>query len=850
MPTIEDCGRHLPQLPQDEISALGRQQSAIRTNDGRHSCNNEGERPHVPRYFELPKESRHRSCQGKVHLHSPKHEREKGGSAARAQCFSIGPSSRRMDLEARFSRSQPNPRILTSKLKNSQQPGVLLKLHEEYGSYFNSVHLSAMWSRLKRETTWIQSNRGLLLPLQRTTLGILRANVSGAREIANIAHGLAKSKVGIDPPWNQLWEELASAAYVCVAELDPQNIANVAWAFATAKYPVPRLFDALAREAATRVRVFNSQDIANTAWAFATVGHPAPVLFNAISEQVATLVSAFNPQAIANTIWAFATMGHTVPALFDALAQEVASRPESFKPQAMSIIAWAFATAEYKSPALFDALAREVAARAGTFNPQEIANTAWAFATARHTAPAVLFDALARRATTRANAFKPQEVANTAWAFATVGYPSPALFDALVGTAVTRASSFQPQNIANTVWAYATADHAAPILFDTLAAEAATRVAAFKPQEIANTAWAFATAGHAAPALFLAIAEEVVTRVGTLKTQNLVNIAWAFATAGHDAPTLFEAFADEATPRAGTLSTQGIANSAWAFATARYSAPALFDALAVEVISRAGAFKSQGIANTSWAFATVGHAAPAMFNALAAETATRVDRFKPQEIANTLWAFSVVAYTGHHHKTLESAAFRHVTIHLETRICSFGFSTEMKIQFYQWYLWHCERGGLAALPSPLVCRFRAAFQAMPVQSSRLQSDVCFVLRDLLRDQGAVREEVTTKEGYTLDIVVRWKHHDVGLEVDGPYHFLRRSQRPTGATLLKRRQLRSFGWKLASVPYWEWNVVRPQTHPGFAHANTQGLGAAREYLRRALDVACEVSVYCIRLIEGE
>ena len=46
--------------------------------------------------------------------------------------------------------------------------------------------------------------------------------------------------------------------------------------------------------------------------------------------------------------------------------------------------------------------------------------------------------------------------------------------------------------------------------------------------------------------------------------------------------------------------------------------------------------------------------------------------------------------------------------------------------------------------------------------------------------------------------------EVAVEVDGPSHFVGRS--PTGATALKRRQLRAAGWALLPVPYWEWNAL--------------------------------------------
>ena len=61
--------------------------------------------------------------------------------------------------------------------------------------------------------------------------------------------------------------------------------------------------------------------------------------------------------------------------------------------------------------------------------------------------------------------------------------------------------------------------------------------------------------------------------------------------------------------------------------------------------------------------------------------------------------------------------------------------------------------------------------------------------------------------------------EVAVEVDGPSHFVGRT--PTGATALKRRQLRAAGWALLSVPYWEWNALGSKT-------------AKQEYLQGALE----------------
>ena len=41
-------------------------------------------------------------------------------------------------------------------------------------------------------------------------------------------------------------------------------------------------------------------------------------------------------------------------------------------------------------------------------------------------------------------------------------------------------------------------------------------------------------------------------------------------------------------------------------------------------------------------------------------------------------------------------------------------------------------------------------------------------------------------------------------MDDPSHF--EGREPNRATSLKRRQLRHLGWRLVSVPYWQWDEV--------------------------------------------
>ena len=63
-------------------------------------------------------------------------------------------------------------------------------------------------------------------------------------------------------------------------------------------------------------------------------------------------------------------------------------------------------------------------------------------------------------------------------------------------------------------------------------------------------------------------------------------------------------------------------------------------------------------------------------------------------------------------------------------------------------------------------------------------------------------------GYRIDALVEVNGNQVGIEVDGPSHFISSSKSPTGSTILKRRQVPSVdGMKLVFVPYWEWKNLR-------------------------------------------
>ena len=72
--------------------------------------------------------------------------------------------------------------------------------------------------------------------------------------------------------------------------------------------------------------------------------------------------------------------------------------------------------------------------------------------------------------------------------------------------------------------------------------------------------------------------------------------------------------------------------------------------------------------------------------------------------------------------------------------------------------------------------------------------------------GFEEEYVKPRTGHSLDLALPSSR--IAIEVDGPSHFLlpdgRGVRKSNGPTLLKRRLLAAAGWKVISVPFYEWN----------------------------------------------
>jgi RAP domain len=397
--------------------------------------------------------------------------------------------------------------------------------------------------------------------------------------------------------------------------------------------------------------------------------------------------------------------------------------------------------------------------------------------------------------------------------------PLLSLWDALLHKTALQNKTLIAFDISNLLWAYAQIDgiQVDDTVLDHIAHQAELCVYDFAPQGLMNVAYGYATMNHKAPVLFDAITDAAQACIDDFNPQALSKSAWAFAKLQHDAPWLFDDIARVAQVRINEFIPQSLSTLLWAFATANHQAPSsLLDAIADAVQACLDDFNPQQLANTLWAFATLNHKAPSSSSSLLREALARASRVgiqefnkNPQDLANIAWAFAVFDMSE------ECRDFIHTYIDapfgptlLSRASDPSQYSVEKLRQLHQLKLWSQEQAGISWYPDPLSLRCREVFASIKVEPSRKQNDIVNSLR-ALENVSHVEQQVQAKEsGYILDAVIVYRGIEIGVEINGPSHFVGRSQTPNGRTILKHRQVRAYdsSLKLVSVPYWEWDAI--------------------------------------------
>jgi hypothetical protein len=378
-----------------------------------------------------------------------------------------------------------------------------------------------------------------------------------------------------------------------IVSYKPQEISNSVWAFATVGFGYDEacgtnshndyihvttddpgrdkaiIFDALeviAENAIKRLDRFKAQELNNLAWGFARLGHrseKAERLFVGVAKELVQRTWQFKPQDIGTTLWSLATAGCYDYEAFNAGASRLNIRQiRTFKPQEMSNTVWAIATAGFapKHTRAFDT----------TLVPTSQRPTHDMITTDPITE---CFAAVASETMRRPYDYKDQELKDVLWSFSKAGVRHPILFQKiarhLVGMGGRGLSTFSSQGLGNTLWSFAKQAQLSLEVIETLgdsvklvstgrlavyetscldngedvvkrlfatAAEAGIRMGLnrFTNQDLSNTVWAYSTLGILHTGFFKQAENEVVSRLRRkgykFRGQEIANIIWSFAT--------------------------------------------------------------------------------------------------------------------------------------------------------------------------------------------------------------------------------------------------------------------------------------------------------------------------------
>jgi len=599
------------------------------------------------------------------------------------------------------------------------------------------------------------------------------------------------------------------------------------------------LFDLIAENSARRLHEFDARELAGLVWSFERAGladrHAR--LLGMVARRIVVdspdddddddVVflredDGFGPREIATVLSAYARAGRDGrrsdedAALFDDLADRVVARLHpttprgGFGPRDLSDVAWAYATAGGGSDdrrLLFRAIAAHVTSlgNLNDYKPRELCRMLSAYAKAGVSYPG-LFRKVADHiaAADNLHQFKPRELSNLLLAFAKAGESNPDLFGMVADRIVSLESlmGFDSRALSNLLWACAKSKEIDPICFALVADHivALDDMGEFTPQALSNLLWAFAKCEESSPMLFDRFADHIVAldNLDGFKPQDLSNIVWAFAREGSSSNhRVFDKVAAHiiALDNLSEFTPQTLSNTAWACARAKFRRPSLFEKLAAEAGTRCGEFNTQEIANMLWSYASLGILDVTLFSSLERAVVHCFGGCNSQELANIAWAYAVANVDApnlfHHNSSFVNACMQKED----------DFSVEDLSQLHQWRLWQMELMSNVALPSSLEQKCYNAFTLTRSHPSALQSDVIFELRAIGLD---LEEEALTAIGYRLDALAVVRGTKVGIEVDGPFHFLA-SRNLTGSTMLKRRQVTALaGMPLVFIPYWEWN----------------------------------------------
>jgi len=647
-----------------------------------------------------------------------------------------------------------------------------------------------------------------------------------------------------------LYDTVAKTIIPKLSTFTPQHLANISWSFAKMEhFSSSDMFHAIAEESKDRLKEFTPQQIANLTWAFSKFPSSSTNygdLYNYIANDIVNNrngTQRFSSQGLAMLCTSFASVqqknddSHTK--FWELLENDISSqqRLKQLGPIECSQISWSFATiGRSQSDQLFTGIEHVVLSKIGVgkFETLGLSNLVWSFSILGY-GSSNFFNVIEKQCIDKFDECTAKDKTMLALAYSrregdnndNKEYPKE-LFDMIASSSLPNLGDYTGLDLFNIVVSFIKVGYIHKPLMEAVANELVRRPLtefSYQDRDVVNAcvglAWAYSTVGCRSPRLLDYIATACIDQLDTLDTKEIGSLAWSFASLECYHRPFFRALAKSCEHRWDEFDESSLAKMAWSLSTKSLNIPDSNDgddddSLIVEkmhmseitkaAIAKCDTFTVQAISMLLWSCSARGYLHPQLFKTFVPRASDLlldargelgdIHTSNIQSLANIAWACAVQEIVDA--DTLFDDAFISIiTWHIDK------FDDQGLCQLHQWNTWRKTLGHSATLPQDIEERCYDTFINRGVRSSNLQKDV---ISELSRMGLQLEEEALTSSGYRLDVLVNIDGKQIGIEVDGPTHFI--DKEPTGSTILKHRQVVNCdGIELVSIPYWEWNELK-------------------------------------------
>ena len=384
-------------------------------------------------------------------------------------------------------------------------------------------------------------------------------------------------------------------------------------------------------------------------------------------------------------------------------------------------------------------------------------------------------------------------------------------------------ATFQIQNLSNFAWSCAVLKYKPrDDLLGLVADRMEQKVDEFYPQALTNTLWAYTVLKHPrAQRLAEILAPVILSKLpepdkelmqaesatgGEFSTQTVSNALWTLSSLGvHPGYELLDRLAIFVVKSSQNFKAQELSNSVWAFAQfAHHPGNEALRTFERSILERREEYTTQALANTTIGLSVFGGSEDDGLNKLFNDVTPswfRLSECNSQDLSNITWAIaSVGAFQSDLYKAAVRELFRRDSMDFQleglkmlfhARLMQHDFDPERETVDVVYPDWVAELGRSAWLQ-----------QTEDTRVSTFQKEVLETVKSLGHEP--YMEELTDDGLLSMDICLKDKR--VAIECDGPSHFYTNlTEGLTQKTKLRDKALAVRGWKVVTVPYFEWQV---------------------------------------------